>query len=67
MLTAERGAGQYDHFEIERAAAHLHGRLESMNRTVRERKMTNPIRAFREVSSVLEVGNSRPVFRDRRR
>jgi hypothetical protein len=35
MLTAESRAGQYDHFDIERDAAHLHGMLESMNRATR--------------------------------
>ena len=34
---------------------------------VDERKMTNPIRAFQAVSSVLEAGKSHPAFRDRRR
>jgi hypothetical protein len=35
MLTAESRARQYDHFDIKRAAAHLHGMLESMNRAAR--------------------------------
>lgn len=35
QLTAEGRAGQCDHFDIERAAAHLHGMLESMNRATR--------------------------------
>ena len=35
VLSAESRAGQYDHFDIERAAAHLHGMLESMNRATR--------------------------------
>lgn len=30
VLTAESRAGQYKYFEIERAAAHLHGMIEAM-------------------------------------
>jgi hypothetical protein len=30
VLTAESRAGQYKHFDIERAAAHLHGMLEAL-------------------------------------
>ena len=31
LLSAESRAGQYKHFDIERAAAHLHGRLDALN------------------------------------
>src|SRR6266850_2682421 len=32
VLSAESRAGQYKHFDIERAAAHLHGMIDSMKR-----------------------------------
>jgi hypothetical protein len=40
MLTAESRARQYDHFDIKRAAAHLHGiaRKHEPSDTVGERK-----------------------------
>jgi hypothetical protein len=30
VLSAESRAGQYKHFDIERAAAHLHGMIEEL-------------------------------------
>lgn len=33
LLTAESRAGQYKHFEIERAAAHLHGMIDALRHT----------------------------------
>jgi hypothetical protein len=33
VLTAESRAGQYKHFDIENAAAHLHGMIEAMAQT----------------------------------
>jgi hypothetical protein len=34
VLSAESRAGQYKHFDIERAAAHLHGMLEILMKTM---------------------------------
>jgi hypothetical protein len=34
VLTAESRAGQYKHFDIERAAAHLHGMIEELTAKV---------------------------------
>lgn len=33
VLSAESRAGQYKHFDVERAAAHLHGMLEALMKT----------------------------------
>ncbi|MCU1258661.1 MAG: hypothetical protein JWO80_1546 [Bryobacterales bacterium] len=38
VLSAESRAGQYKHFDIERAAAHLHGMIESLKPAPKERE-----------------------------
>jgi hypothetical protein len=42
VLTAESRAGQYKHFDIERAAAHLHEMIKSAKAAPREREKVRP-------------------------
>ncbi|HEY7864192.1 MAG TPA: hypothetical protein VIE39_11055 [Thermoanaerobaculia bacterium] len=39
VLSAESRAGQYKHFDIENAAAHLHGMIDAMSERRRERRL----------------------------
>jgi hypothetical protein len=38
VLTAESRAGQYKHFDIENAAAHLHGMMEASKNTAAQKR-----------------------------
>jgi hypothetical protein len=43
VLTAESRAGQYKHYDIENAAAHLHGMIDSRNDVSASRRRRTPL------------------------